>query len=219
MRREKILKELTPGGYREGVSRRSRFTKYIISDICGNISSGSAKILEVGAGPGLVLEALLKSTETSVACIGVDIDKDMIPFMRDMAHSYPSRLFFSVNDRQRLPFREGSFDLAVSVRSLHHYLCPVAMLREMVRVLRPGGKVLVYDFNPQSLKTQIVKNLLFFYNHIRHHPMIHAFIDSVDVSYTKDEIRRMVKGMPDCQIDIIQDNIFNILSIKKAHLS
>lgn len=44
-----------------------------------------------------------------------------------------------------LPFPEGSFDLAVSRFSIHHWPDPAAALREVARVLRPGGRVVLID--------------------------------------------------------------------------
>ncbi len=55
-------------------------------------------------------------------------------------------------DATMLPFEDGTFDAAISFHSLHHINDPVAALREMFRVCRPGGMVLISDLNPTGCK-------------------------------------------------------------------
>jgi ubiquinone/menaquinone biosynthesis C-methylase UbiE len=50
----------------------------------------------------------------------------------------------------RRPFADASFDCAVTRFSFHHFLNPQAVLREMQRVCRPGGTVLVADVTPPT---------------------------------------------------------------------
>ena len=52
-----------------------------------------------------------------------------------------------------MPFDDGEFDLSVSVATMHHIADPDSVRRalaEMVRVVRPGGKVIVWDHNPRN---------------------------------------------------------------------
>jgi ubiquinone/menaquinone biosynthesis C-methylase UbiE len=51
----------------------------------------------------------------------------------------------------RCRFPEGSFDLVVSTLSMHHWADPTAGLSEIGRVLRPGGRALVWDLRPGLL--------------------------------------------------------------------
>jgi SAM-dependent methyltransferase len=55
---------------------------------------------------------------------------------------------FLVGDVAALAFPDGSFDLVVSTLSMHHWADPAAGLAEIGRVLRPGGRVLIWDFRP-----------------------------------------------------------------------
>lgn len=45
----------------------------------------------------------------------------------------------------QLPLADRSVDIAVSTLSLHHWRDPAVVLRELWRVVRPGGRVLIYD--------------------------------------------------------------------------
>jgi ubiquinone/menaquinone biosynthesis C-methylase UbiE len=50
-----------------------------------------------------------------------------------------------VADVASLPFPDGSFDLVVSSLSMHHWDHPEAAAPELARVLRPGGRIHIYD--------------------------------------------------------------------------
>jgi SAM-dependent methyltransferase len=47
-----------------------------------------------------------------------------------------------------MPFGDGSFDLVVSTLSMHHWAEPTAGMTEIGRVLRPGGRALIWDARP-----------------------------------------------------------------------
>ena len=52
-----------------------------------------------------------------------------------------------------MPFGDGEFDLSLSVATMHHIADPVAVrdaLAEMVRVVQPGGRIIVWDHNPRN---------------------------------------------------------------------
>jgi SAM-dependent methyltransferase len=56
-----------------------------------------------------------------------------------------------VVDVAALTFPDGSFDLVISTLSLHHWADPAVGLAEIGRVLRPGGRALVWDFRPGAV--------------------------------------------------------------------
>jgi len=60
-------------------------------------------------------------------------------------------------DAERLPFRDASFDLVTNIGSLEHYVDPAAGVREMARVLRPGGRALVLVPNTFGLLWNVYK--------------------------------------------------------------
>jgi ubiquinone/menaquinone biosynthesis C-methylase UbiE len=55
------------------------------------------------------------------------------------------RVTFTVADVAALPFMDATFDLIVSSMSLHHWAEPAAGVQELRRVLRPGGRLWIYD--------------------------------------------------------------------------
>jgi ubiquinone/menaquinone biosynthesis C-methylase UbiE len=56
-----------------------------------------------------------------------------------------NRVTFVVGDVADLPYPDHTFDLIVSSMSQHHWTNPTVGLRELRRVLRPGGRIWIYD--------------------------------------------------------------------------
>jgi SAM-dependent methyltransferase len=105
-----------------------------------------ARVLEVGCGPGRLSIRLARDHGLDV--VGLDLDPAMIEraaanAARSDGHDrVPS---FLVGDVASLAFPDGSFDLVASTLSMHHWVDPAAGLNEIARVLRSGGRALVWD--------------------------------------------------------------------------
>lgn len=103
-----------------------------------------AAVLDVGTGPGVLL-AELAALRQDLRVTGVDLSADMIAAAERNLAPYGSRAGAQVGDVTRLPFADRSFDLIVSSFSLHHWDDPEAAVPELARVLRPGGRMYIYD--------------------------------------------------------------------------
>jgi SAM-dependent methyltransferase len=121
----------------------------IAADVAA-VAPDGARVLEVGCGPGHLSIRLARQHGLDVT--GLDLDPAMIQRARANADRRgngdehgPS---FLVGDVASLAFPDGSFDLVVSTLSMHHWADPAAGLAEIGRVLRPGGRALVWDFRP-----------------------------------------------------------------------
>lgn len=100
-------------------------------------------VLDVACGPGLITSAVAK---TARHVTGIDITPAMIEQAKQRQHSLGlTNMSWQVGDAQPLPFTDGAFSAVVTRYSFHHFLEPQAVLREMVRVCRPGGTVTVVD--------------------------------------------------------------------------
>jgi ubiquinone/menaquinone biosynthesis C-methylase UbiE len=114
------------------------------------VAPAGGRVLEVGCGPGHLSIRLARQHQLEVT--GLDLDPAMIararanadrPGNRDQRR--PSLL---VGDVATLAFPDRSFDLVVSTLSMHHWADPTGGLAEIGRVLRPGGRALIWDFRP-----------------------------------------------------------------------
>jgi len=100
---------------------------------------GDERALDVGTGAGALALALAPLVREVV---GLDRVPELLALARERATANAT---FVEGDAERLPFEAWSFDLAGTLRTLHHVARPELVLAELVRVTRPGGRILVVD--------------------------------------------------------------------------
>jgi ubiquinone/menaquinone biosynthesis C-methylase UbiE len=110
------------------------------------------RLLEVGSGTG-VLCRLVTTGVTSGGCVvGLDISYDFAAFAERTAGGQSvSPLHYLVGRGQRLPFQDASFDGVWAARLLLHAEDPQTVVDEMVRVVRPGGRVILADWDFETV--------------------------------------------------------------------
>jgi ubiquinone/menaquinone biosynthesis C-methylase UbiE len=101
--------------------------------------TGDERALDVGAGAGAFAFAIAPRVREVVA---VEIDEELAN--RADADA-PPNVEVVVGDGEHLPFERASFDLAGTLRTLHHTPRPELLVAELARVTRPGGTILVVD--------------------------------------------------------------------------
>jgi ubiquinone/menaquinone biosynthesis C-methylase UbiE len=110
----------------------------------------SGELLDVGCGTGLILERV---TRFARHARGVDLS----PGMLDRARA--RGLDVSEADAATLPFDDATFDVAYSFKVLSHVGDLRACLREMARVVRPGGHLVFDVYNRWSLRYLIKRTV------------------------------------------------------------
>ncbi|HZA60214.1 MAG TPA: class I SAM-dependent methyltransferase [Actinomycetota bacterium] len=123
------------------------FYARIAADVAA-VALDRGRVLDVGCGPGRLSIRLARQHGLDVT--GVDLDPSMIERARANADrpgdGNERRPSFLVGDVASLAFPDGSFDLVVTTLSMHHWADPTTGLAEIGRVLRPGGRAIVWDF-------------------------------------------------------------------------
>jgi ubiquinone/menaquinone biosynthesis C-methylase UbiE len=102
------------------------------------------RILEIGFGPGLAVEKLApKVTEGLIA--GIDFSRVMVAAAttRNAAAVRAGRVKLRYGDAIRLVYDNASFDKAYSIHSIYFWRKPAAALKEIHRVLKPGGSLVM----------------------------------------------------------------------------
>lgn len=101
-------------------------------------------VLDVGCGPGTITLDLAARVAPG-RVVGVDAAQAAIDAAQAMAGESASWVRFEVADCYSLPFGDDEFDVVHAHQVLQHLADPVAALREMSRVCRPGGLIAVRD--------------------------------------------------------------------------
>jgi ubiquinone/menaquinone biosynthesis C-methylase UbiE len=123
-----------------------RLYERVAADVAAAGLPQGARVLDVGTGPGRIPLAIARALP-ALRVEGLDQSPEMIAQARRNATDagLDGALRFTVGDVADLPYPDASFDLIVSTLSQHHWADAAAGLRELRRVLRPGGQVWIYD--------------------------------------------------------------------------
>jgi ubiquinone/menaquinone biosynthesis C-methylase UbiE len=103
-------------------------------------------LLDIGSGTGTWVAMVAGSPLLSRRIVGVDYSAKMCAVAtaksREIGEGAPG---FVNSDAEHLPFADRSFDAVTCSHSLHHYPHPAEAIREMYRVLRPDGRLMLID--------------------------------------------------------------------------
>ena len=104
--------------------------------------SGAKCILDIGSGAGQLLKPVLKYADPDATVIGCDLSAMML--RRARARLKTSRPSFTTADLAHLPFADESFDCITCGYVLEHLPDARVGLREMARILKPSGRILLF---------------------------------------------------------------------------
>lgn len=107
---------------------------------------GDIRILDIGCGKGRYLKNLIEDLPDS-QCYGVDISKNVI------AEKTNQNIVWEEGSLTHIPFRDNNFAMAYTCEALEHAVDIKSAIREMARVVRPDGRIVIVDKNIAALGT------------------------------------------------------------------
>jgi ubiquinone/menaquinone biosynthesis C-methylase UbiE len=136
--------------YDEHVGDFERFTTVLTAALAtrmvamAGISAGQ-RVLDIGTGTGVVALEAAAAAGVGGSCVGIDLSEKMLASARANARGVglADRIVFESMDAEALQFVDASFDVVVSLFALLHFPDPAIALKEMFRVLKPGGTLVV----------------------------------------------------------------------------
>jgi ubiquinone/menaquinone biosynthesis C-methylase UbiE len=143
LRNPKMVGPFTdPAGYDRHTGLFHKLYGRVVADAARAGLPDAARVLDVGTGPGRIPRALA-AEHPQWSVDAVDLDPGMIAYAR--GRDLDGSVSFAVGDVADLPYPDGTFDLVVSSMSQHHWTDVEGALRSLRRVLRPGGRLWIYD--------------------------------------------------------------------------
>jgi ubiquinone/menaquinone biosynthesis C-methylase UbiE len=148
-------------------------------------------ILDVGCGTGAILSLVISEYKGIKAC-GIDLSEKMI---EKSAELLGQSVQLIVGDSDNLPWADNSFDLVLCNSSFHHFPEPLKVLKEIRRVLKSNGKIIIAD--PWWSNSKI-----FFINLFLNSPL--NFLADVKI-YSETETRKLLTecGFVSIEWDIV----------------
>jgi len=136
-----------------------RVTEPYVFDVLDRFEWSGKRVLEVGCGQGTTLNYL---PQFGADLVGLDMSyqslRKSVLGAQDMGHIQNTR--FLQSDAENLPAASGSFDAALSIGVLHHTKDTTGGVREIFRILKPGGLAVVMLYrsgNPKWWLTNILR--------------------------------------------------------------
>jgi ubiquinone/menaquinone biosynthesis C-methylase UbiE len=115
-------------------------------------------VLDIACGTG-EFERIVMVEQSTQQIVGVDISEQMLAIAQQKLHTF-SNVSFQIANASALPFADHSFDVVVSANAFHYFDNPAIALKEMKRVLKPSGRVVILDWCRNFLVCQICDVLL-----------------------------------------------------------
>ncbi|NGX39755.1 MAG: Demethylmenaquinone methyltransferase [Chlamydiae bacterium] len=125
-------------------------------------SGNSLTLIDLATGTGDQLLSLMKSGKISSA-LGIDLAEEMLSFFKTKVAGRPfaNEIALEVASALDIPAEEGSFDCATISFGIRNVGDPGLCLREMHRVLKPGGRALILEFSLPKIKLVRFFHLLY----------------------------------------------------------
>ena len=126
-----------------------RWRRLVAKALYQGLPANGGRILDVACGTGDLSLTLTGSGDAQV--VGIDFCRPMLDIAASKSSKRASDVQFIEGDALALPFRDGSFDAATIAFGLRNLASVEAGLSELLRVLKPGGRVAVLEFSrPKS---------------------------------------------------------------------
>ena len=107
-------------------------------------------VLDVGCGTGADLIAIAERLPPGGQAAGIDVSESMIAEARRRASGLDFNICFDTGDAANLPYEDASFGACRAATVLQHVPDAGQVIRQMIRVTRPGGRVAALEFDQDS---------------------------------------------------------------------
>jgi demethylmenaquinone methyltransferase/2-methoxy-6-polyprenyl-1,4-benzoquinol methylase len=126
-----------------------RWRRLVVRRVAANLPVTNASVLDVACGTGDLSLAFVAGTQARV--VGLDFCRPMLDIAAAKSSERGLAIPFVEGDALKLPFRDQSFDGVSIAFGLRNLVGLEGGLRELLRILRPGGTVAVLEFSKPQM--------------------------------------------------------------------
>jgi len=164
----------------------------------------SGKLVDIGCGTGNLIVKIAEKYP-GLELIGVDISSETLDYAKKRAtrKKLDKKIEFKIGNVEDLPFPNNSVDIIVSTLSLHHWEDPTKAFKEIYRVVKENGSLLIFDFRRDSRK--------FFYGFLK-------FITKVIVPKPLKKVNEPLGSLQSGYTPREINEIFSQISVKNVEI-
>ena len=122
-----------------------------IEFVLAQASPLEGSVLEIGTGKGRFLVGLARHS-AAITTVDIAVEDQQCARLNARYAGVEEKIRFVVQDATRLPWPDRTFDAVVTMNAMHHILHFHQVLEEKLRVVKPGGKVVMADFSPRGFQ-------------------------------------------------------------------
>ena len=117
-----------------------------------NIKAGNV-VLDIGCGTGFLTLGVAKAVGKKGKVVGIDISEEMMKKAKEnLSKAGVPNIKLRVGDAENIPLDDGSVDVVVGNMVLHHCPNPKSAVKEIARVLKPNGRIVLADMEEHKEK-------------------------------------------------------------------
>ncbi len=123
-------------------------------------------VLDACCGTGFITQQLAKKTEPQIKIIGLDFSESMLAIAKSRLNNYIAirKIELVQANAKAIPFPDHSFDCVTIAYGLRNSADPKVLLKELMRVIKPGGRVISLELvNPSSMVLKSIYNVYLHY--------------------------------------------------------
>ncbi|MFH1452885.1 MAG: class I SAM-dependent methyltransferase [Armatimonadota bacterium] len=160
------------------------------------------KVLEIGCGNGYILS---KYAKAGAECFGVDISEKAVEVSLERFKLERLIAKLKVAEAENLPFEDNSFDLVCSMGVLHYTKDTQKAVKEIHRVLKPGGEAILMFYHKNSAQYRLFFPIQTLLKNKSRHALLNEtynFKMPVNKVYAKSEVKKLMKDFKEVEIKI-----------------
>lgn len=182
--------------------------------VAGQLQEGG-KVLEVAPGPGYFCIELARRGNYTIT--GMDLSRTFVKMAAEKAAKAGVKVQFTQGSASNMPFPKETFDFLLCRAAFKNFADPGGALKEMCRVLKPGGRLLLIDLSreakPDDVSRAVDKMGLSTINRLLTKMAFKTML--IKNAYTRAEFEQMLAQTKFAAVDIVSDGMGFEITMRK----